>query len=97
MKYVNLDETSDFFEDLLNEMPSLVQIKGISLKGGTILRDQNPEEFVALFNRWVSECIKKNTMVKTRCTVQEKTCVWNAMLSDTSKIAQSYEALKGLV
>lgn len=96
MKYVNKD-SYDFFEELLNEMPGLVQVKGINLNAGSVIRANNEDEFVSLFNRWVSACMKKNIMVKNRATEIGKQCMWNTSLSDTAKVAKSYEVLKGIM
>lgn len=75
-EYISI-ETRDKFEALLNEVKRFAQISDLRIGLGSLLREEREEEFIALYNQWLSACQERNLIRQTLSTHQRRKHHWD--------------------
>ena len=91
------ERTKPLFKEMLNKIGDEVKIGKSSLKFGDAIYKLDEEEFISLFNRWVTACVEKNIMRKTLSSDYTKKLEWSKELSDVERAWLSMEVLKEIL
>lgn len=89
--------TRPLFKEMLNKIGSDVKIGKSNLKYGDAIYKLDQEEFISLFNRWVTKCVEKNIMRKTLSSDCTKQLEWAQELSDVERALEGLEVARELV
>lgn len=77
MKEYISTKTRDKFEVLLNEVKRFAQISDLRIGLGSLLRKEREEEFITLYNQWLSACQERNLIRQTLSTHQRRKHHWD--------------------
>lgn len=94
--YVNA-RTIPMFKEMLNSVGSKIRVGSNELKYGDAIHQIDNEEFISLFNRWVTACVEKEIMEKTSSDSCTKYLKWSQELSDVERAYRSLEVLKEIL
>ena len=89
--------TKPFFKEMLNSLGEKLNVGKITFKYGDALEQLDEENFITLFNKWVTKCCEEKIMVKTLSTESHRHLEWRQDLSEVERAYKSMLVLKEML
>ena len=90
-------KTKPLFKEMLNQVGSEISVGQNKIKYGDAICRIDEEQFISLFNRWITECCKKKIMIKTLSNDSTKNLEWNQEYSEVERTLRSMNVLKEML